>query len=238
MAAVAALLEAQRHDLLLALLSEEAGACALDSPGPPTSSSTSSFPGSALAQRLIALADTVTRRDDGVPCRLPTCLLVHLFRRLQRQWCAMSLYHVDQCQCIDQLLLLLLLSPLVNAMPQGLVALADTNTPVMMVRSQTINTWQKHQTWAYHSFCFIMLWRFRNSAGVAPDLLDKVLRPCRWGTGGHACAGAAHWRRQWRSGGSGGGSSGSIRGVAAAGAGGMTLLRRALGLRRNTTPIL
>lgn len=79
MAAVAALLEAQRHDLLLALLSEEAGACALDSPGPPTSSSSSSFPGSALAQRLIALADAVTRSDNGAPGRLPTRLLVLLF---------------------------------------------------------------------------------------------------------------------------------------------------------------
>lgn len=36
------------------------------------------------------------------------------------------------------LLLLLLLSPLVVAMPQGLVALADTNTLVMMVRNRTI----------------------------------------------------------------------------------------------------
>ena len=63
MAAVAALLEAQRHGLLLALLSEEAGAAAPSPSSSPPSSGCSG--GCALAQRLVALADAVTRSDGG-----------------------------------------------------------------------------------------------------------------------------------------------------------------------------
>ncbi|KAK9840657.1 hypothetical protein WJX81_007653 [Elliptochloris bilobata] len=65
MAAVAALLEAQRHGLLLALLSDEAGACATASPVGAAASSSSGHSGGALAQRLVTLADAVTKADGG-----------------------------------------------------------------------------------------------------------------------------------------------------------------------------
>lgn len=68
MAAVAALLEARRHAVLLALLSEDAGACVPAAAGPPSSAPAPiavAAGGGALAQRLVALADAVTRGDGG-----------------------------------------------------------------------------------------------------------------------------------------------------------------------------
>jgi len=72
LAAVAALLEARRHAVLLALLSEDAGACAPAAACPaagggPPSSAAAVAGGGALAQRLVALADAVTRGNGGAP---------------------------------------------------------------------------------------------------------------------------------------------------------------------------